>query len=257
MGDRPRVCMICANFRPAVGGVEKQAEALARALLAEGGEAFVLTERVEGLPRREDVDGLHVLREIRGPARRYVYGPGYLVSTARFLWRERKRYDIIHCHGMYIHTAAAVLAAKVLNKRVVVKIACGGAFGDIAGMRRLKGTRFLLSVCRHADRFIAVSRETRNELRAVGVREARIAAIPNFVDTGVFRPTAAAEKAALRRTLGLPPSGAIVASVGRLAPQKGIGILLDAWARLGADLGAVLVIVGDGASRAELECRAG
>ncbi|MEI6634084.1 MAG: glycosyltransferase [Chlamydiota bacterium] len=257
MGDSPRVCMICANFRPAVGGAEKQAEALARALLAEGGEAFVLTQRVEGLPLREVMDGLAVCREIYAPARRWRYGIGYLASTARFLLRERRRYEIIHCHGMYIHTAAAVLAAKALNKRVVVKIACGGAFGDIAGMRRLKGARVLLAISTRADRFVAVSRETGDELRAIGVREALIAAIPNFVDTGAFRPARAAEKAALRRALGLPPSGAIVASVGRLSPQKELACLLDAWARLGDDRGAALVVVGDGASRAELECMAG
>lgn len=39
----PRVCMVVCNFSPAVGGTERQAEALARGLLAEGGETFVLT----------------------------------------------------------------------------------------------------------------------------------------------------------------------------------------------------------------------
>lgn len=250
----PRVCMVVAQFRPAVGGAERQAEALARALEARGGEAFVLTERVEGLPRREDVDGLRVLRDIRGPTRRYAYGPGYLASTARALWRERKRYDIIHCHGMYLHTAAAVCAAGIMDKRVVVKIACGGAFGDIAGMERLKGARALLSLCRRAARFVAVSRETAGELRRLGVGEARIAMIPNFVDASAFRPAGPEEKAALRRALGFPSAGGLVVSVGRLAPQKGTSCLLDAWgivSRRGGD--AVLAIAGDGPSRAELE----
>lgn len=119
----PRVCMVVCNFSPAVGGAERQAEALARRLLAEGGETFVLTQRADGLPREETVGGLRVLRELGGPGRRGLEGIGYLLGAARLLLRQRRRYDVIHCHGMYLHTAAAVLVARAAGKRVVVKIA--------------------------------------------------------------------------------------------------------------------------------------
>lgn len=256
MCKSPRVCMVIAHFRPAVGGAEKQAEALARGIMAAGSEAFVLTQRAEGLPRAEVIDGLRILREMGGPARRILQGVGYLFSVARVLLRERKRYDIIHCHMMYLHAAAAVPVARALGKRVVVKIACGGMHGDIAGMRRLKGARLWLALCRGADRFVAVSRETADELCGVGVDARRIVMIPNFVDTDSFRPADPERKAALRRALGFPTTGLLVVFVGRLVPQKGIETLLDAWARVASRPDAVLLLVGEGPSRDELDRRA-
>lgn len=44
--------------------------------------------------------------------------------------------------------------------------------------------------------------------------------------------------------------------VGRLSPEKGVGVLLDAWPRMAAGTGLELVIIGDGPGRAELERRA-
>lgn len=249
----PRVCMVVCNFSPAVGGAERQAEALARRLLAEGGETFVLTQRADGLPREETVGGLRVLRELGGPGRRGLEGIGYLLGAARLLLRQRRRYDVIHCHGMYLHTAAAVLVARAAGKRVVVKIACGGGYGDLAAMRRHKGGRALIAICRGADRFVAVSSEIAGELRAAGVRAARIAAMPPLADTERFRPAGTAEKAALRGALGLTVPGPLVTFVGRLAPQKGLGTLLDAWGHAAHGSRASLLLVGDGPARSELE----
>lgn len=252
----PRVCMVVCNFSPAVGGTERQAEALARGLLAEGGETFVLTQRAAGLPREEISGGLRVLRRLGGPERRGIEGIGYLLGAARLLLRERRRYDLIHCHGIYLHTVAAVLVARAAGKRVVVKAACGGAYGDLAAMRRHKGGRALIAICRAADRFVAVSSEIADELRAAGVPARRIVAMPPLLDTERFRPAETAEKAALRGALGLPASGLLVSSVGRLAPQKGLGTLLDAWGRLVDRPRATLLLVGDGPARGELERRA-
>jgi glycosyltransferase involved in cell wall biosynthesis len=44
--------------------------------------------------------------------------------------------------------------------------------------------------------------------------------------------------------------------VGRISPEKGVDILVEAWRRIAAKTTLELVIIGDGASRAELERRA-
>ncbi|MGI8576369.1 MAG: glycosyltransferase family 4 protein [Nocardioidaceae bacterium] len=72
------------------------------------------------------------------------------------------------------------------------------------------------------------------------------------VDTAVFRP--AADKALLRRELGLEPARQVVLAVSRLVARKGHDVLIAAWpAILARCPGAVLLIVGDGAQRARLQ----
>jgi glycosyltransferase involved in cell wall biosynthesis len=71
------------------------------------------------------------------------------------------------------------------------------------------------------------------------------------------RPRPSHRTAALRAEFGAEPGQAIVLAVGRLAAQKGFGLLLDAAARW-RDIQPepLLVIVGTGPLAAELESRA-
>jgi glycosyltransferase involved in cell wall biosynthesis len=51
------------------------------------------------------------------------------------------------------------------------------------------------------------------------------------------------------------PEGGLIVSVGRLSPEKGHAMLLDAFARLRRNRPARLVILGEGSERAHLEAR--
>ena len=65
----PRVVVLTPFFRPIVGGVESNAERLARYLASAGFGVVVLTKRLTSdLPEREDSDGATIIRI--GP-----YGP--------------------------------------------------------------------------------------------------------------------------------------------------------------------------------------
>ncbi len=72
--------------------------------------------------------------------------------------------------------------------------------------------------------------------------------VPLGVDTTVFHPERRVRRADTRRAAGLPaqPLGIFV---GRLAREKHLEVLLDAWADVEARAGARLLIVGDGPSR--------
>jgi glycosyltransferase involved in cell wall biosynthesis len=75
----------------------------------------------------------------------------------------------------------------------------------------------------------------------------RVHVVVNAVDTDVFVPRA---RAGLRQELGLSPTGALVAVVGRLDRNKGTAVALEGIARL-TDVSAV--VVGDGPDRGKLE----
>ncbi len=86
----------------------------------------------------------------------------------------------------------------------------------------------------HAERFIAPFRTSPDDIFIA----------PQAVEADLFgRQVSAEEITAFRAEHGLGP-GPLALFSGRLVPEKGVGVLLDAWSRLGAD--ATLVIAGDG-----------
>jgi len=75
-----------------------------------------------------------------------------------------------------------------------------------------------------------------------------VAIVPQYgVDPREFRPR---PRVACRRAMGWPVSGKVVGFVGRFVPEKGIGTLVFAVARLGP--GVRLVLAGSGPMEAEL-----
>lgn len=103
-----------------------------------------------------------------------------------------------------------------------------------------------------ADGLVAVDEEVLESLvDDVGLDSKHLAmtVVPNPVDGDLIRSLASAER---RDRVGEP----IVASVGRLAPQKNHALLLEAFARIADATRARLVLVGDGPLRDQLERRA-
>lgn len=87
-------------------------------------------------------------------------------------------------------------------------------------------------------------------LRHEGVREAQVVYIPN----GVNPLAQAFDKQACRRQLEIPPTAQVIASIGRLVPQKGFDCLLRAFRIVAAQFpDACLLIIGQGAQFAKLQ----
>ncbi len=92
----------------------------------------------------------------------------------------------------------------------------------------------------------------RSELHAAGFRGLRVVA--RGVDTALFTPTRRSDT--LRAQWGCEPSTPVVLYVGRLAPEKNLGVLMAAFDRLSQFAPtARLLLVGDGPDRAALQRR--
>jgi len=102
------------------------------------------------------------------------------------------------------------------------------------------------------DRVIVFSDRQAELLARLGVREERLAVIPNGVDTDRWQPAPTgaitAELAQLRRRF---QGRRVFLYMGRLATEKNVEALLKAW-RLVRPQGCVLLIVGDGPLRGSL-----
>jgi glycosyltransferase involved in cell wall biosynthesis len=223
----------------------------------------VVTRLGEAAWPREEVleDGIRVVRvPPPGPARtgKYLMVPAAL----RALAREGPRHDVLVVRGTRILGLPGLVAARALGLAVVMQPevngemsgeaytwgkawANGPAGGAVRGVVALRN-RWL----RDADAFVAMSWLIREEMRAAGVAEERIALIPHGVDTERFRPAGPGERDVLRAGLGLP-SGVLAVYTGRLLRGKGLETLLEAFASVATvERDLHLVLVGSGAGQA-------
>lgn len=174
-------------------------------------------------------------------------GPGDLRAWAR-LRAAAAGADVVHAHGLRAG-AFAVLAARsrVRRPRVVVTL----HNRPVGGMRVQRVAHALERiVARGADAVLGVSSDLVASARERGARLTERALVP-------APPSAAGsvDPGAVRVGLGLAPDDVLVLTVARLAPQKGLGTLLDVAESLAAgEAGRVLTwcIAGGGPLHAEL-----
>jgi len=100
-----------------------------------------------------------------------------------------------------------------------------------------------------ADRVVVPSRPIQSLLESYGVTRP-IEVVPTRVR---LRPGSPADGSAMRSALGIPPSARVLINVGRLAQEKNVGLLLEAFARASDPARDHLLLVGDGPLRAPLE----
>ncbi len=228
-----RICLICSQFYPIIGGTERQVQRLAEKLALTGQPVFVLTTQPGAAPSQEMINGVPIYRYLPGG-----FGGGRIASLCRtielvaremyFLFRHRRKYDIIHAQQAFYLTIGAIIMAKLLGKKVIFKIGCGGEMGDLALNSQSKIGTLNFKVLRSADAFVAISNQIEAELLAFNFTREKIIKIPNGVDLELFLPVAPEAKLDLKKKLGLP-SKDIIVSVTRTDRQKRPDILLSAW----------------------------
>ncbi len=228
------------------GGMQRQAVRLAGRLVARGLRvSFVSTAAPRDLPARagRPVPGLPGAPVLRVPTTR----PPLFEAAARAWLAARGGADVLYAVGWNAACHAARLSERT-GAPVVVKYACAGAHGDFAWVARTPGA---LALLQRAARHVVLSGAIEAEALAAGLPAARLVAIPNGVDLAAW--AAAAPPAPLPWGEG----ARVVLFLGRLAVQKRVDVLLDAFARvLDRVPDARLALAGDGPLRRALEERA-
>ncbi len=109
-------------------------------------------------------------------------------------------------------------------------------------------------VLRHFDHLVAVSAATRQGMTRAGIPRSRITLLYNAIDTGTWKPSPGSRAARqMKRELGVPLESRLVGFVGRLSPEKNVGLALEAIGRVCRRRSDVqMLVVGDGAVEADL-----
>ena len=140
---------------------------------------------------------------------------------------------ILQCHDWA--TALAGVAARRLLRRPLV-------FNVHLPQREPRAVAMENIGLMAADIVIVNSRAVREEIEGRKLPVRRIEIVPNGVDLDVFRPGE-----------GWPAHSGYVLFAGRLVPQKGVDVLIRAFAVLLHRLDAKLVVAGDGPLELYLE----
>src|SRR5579872_3808614 len=252
------VLLISDSYPPIIGGSEVEAQRVASALIKRGHRVQVLCAGGPPMPPvREWIDPAGVpvrilTRRSRGRAKDLVFA----LEVAWAIWRDRNRYDVVYFLMQGLHLAAGLPVAHWLGKTIVMKF---GGSGVIPLMRGSRAGRVELGWLRRwAARLMVLNDAMIEEGIADGFQRQQFTWMPNPVDVAESRPAQPGETAAWRTQHGIPPRACVTIYVGRLSSEKGLPGLVRGFAltaRSSSD--AMLVLVGDGPQRAELEALAG
>ena len=240
---RRRILQVCGS---AAGGVRAHLADCARLLAADGHD--VIVEAPAAVLDTLDVEPARAEALEIGP--RPSLNDSLAVARLRRLGR---RADVVHAHGL----RAGALAALALGRRrrgrtrLVVtlhNLTIGGR------LTTLVGERLERLIARRADLILAVSPDLAERARELGAPRVELAIIPAAPPQ---QPTEPAPSDPAAPEEAWPQEGARLLTVARLAPQKGLPLLLEAAAILSREVDAgrlaafTWALAGDGPGREE------
>ena len=203
--------------------------------LAQRHRVVVITSALSGLPRREVVRGVEVLRvRVMGRRDREVASLSSLLSFPPAVWRavaslRAERFDVMNGHFAVPTGPASVLTAKMLGIPHVLSLHGGDIFDP---SKRLSPHRFapvravVRGVLNHSDTVIAQSKDTHDNAR----HYYRYGGPLEIIPLGIPQPTV---QQASRAELGLPEHAFLGVTVGRIIARKGIDQLIRILASRG------------------------
>ena len=257
-------------FLPALegGGAEQVMLQLAGALALRGHDVYLMVAKPGGalsgrIPKGVNVITLHRASSLaargyflrHGDARLQAFAswPGLLDFTPVLAATlDAARLDALLCST--IGAAAELVAAALSCARVSTRLVLRES--NMVGTKRQgqagRVTRLRRAYAR-AAKVVAVSHRVAQDLvDTLGMDPRRIVVIPNPLDLARLRGLARQEPPHPWFTEDVP----IVLAVGRLVPQKGFDMLLEAAALVRRQLAVRLVILGEGPQRGKLKDQA-
>ncbi len=247
------IVLICHSYPPVIGGSELEAQRVCAALIQRGYTVKVVCAGGDPMPAVRDwIDPEGVPVRIyagnwQGWMRDFVFG---LRVGAMLLW-ERRQYQIAYFLMQGFHLATGLPAARLAGKSIVMKVGGSGVIpvmaGSAAGRLELRWLR------QWAARIMILNEGMREEALQEGFPAEQLCWMPNPVDTEKFAPCDPAARLERRARFGIPATAPVALYCGRLAPEKALPSLMDAFALVVKRIPeAVLVLVGDGPLRAPL-----
>src|SRR5882672_5577968 len=249
---------LASEFPPAkIFGLGRYVHDLARAQVRRGHDVHVVTNSLSGKDQDVEVHGIHFPSPPMPAdgATQVIQFNACLFERVMELKDQLREPSAVIAHD-WLTMLAAHAARKQLGGRLILTMhdtVIGKTFGKMNNE-----DKFIALVerwgCQEADRVIPVSNHVRNELQRVYEADpARLHVVPCGVDPSWFETVDPQYLRDLRGTLG-KTGDFLVTYVGRLDPEKGIDVLVEAFASLAIRHPSLfLLIAGKGNEQPKLE----
>jgi glycosyltransferase involved in cell wall biosynthesis len=250
------VAVVTETYPPEINGVARTVGLMVEALRERGHEVQLIRPRQRGERAASPDDAQRDLRVpgVPIPFYRHLqmgFAPPRLLHGEWTRWRP----DVVHVVTEGPLGWAAVSTARSLGIPICSDFHTNFhsysrhyGFGMLAGVV----SRYLRALHNRTDRTLVPTAEMRSNLEALGFE--RVTVVGRGVDTWLFSPARRSQR--LRATWGCRGAETVVMHVGRLAPEKNLGLFVDAALAMRAiDASMRVVLVGDGPQSAELRSR--
>lgn len=251
-----RLAVVTETYPPEINGVARTVGLMVEALRERGHEVQLIRprQRDERTPSQETGPELKLVPGMPIPFYRHLrmgFAPPRLLSTAWTKWRP----DLVHVVTEGPLGWAAVGAATRLGIPICSDFHTNfHSYSRHYGMGVFAGivARCLRSLHNRTDCTLVPTSEMQSNLESLGFESIKV--VGRGVDAWLFSPARRSER--LRATWGCRGGETVALYVGRIAPEKNLGLFIRAaLAMRAADPGVRVVLVGDGPQAAELRAR--
>jgi glycosyltransferase involved in cell wall biosynthesis len=257
-----RIALVTETYPPDINGVSQTLQRLTEGLHDRGHEIFIVRPQPQLLALEGDPGSLGDQGDSSQVSQVMVRGlPIPMYNDLRFglpakgfltrLWSSR-RPDLVHIATEGPLGWSAMQAAKKLKIPTTSDFRTNfHAYSAFYKLGWLKGTivRYLRKFHNATSRTMVPTEELRESLASQGFR--RLTVVPRGIDTMLFSP--ARRSALLRQSWGATDKTLVVLSVGRLAAEKNLDLVIETFRQLrSGEVEVKLVFVGDGPLRQKL-----
>jgi glycosyltransferase involved in cell wall biosynthesis len=230
----PGLLVCLSYYHPNVSGLTISAAEQAEAFVRKGHPAAVIAARPNGTAAREEINGVRVFRSwMAGRIGKAPVMPLYPLT----MWRALDGMAMVGIHMPCPEAGMAAMIARLRGRRVIISYVTSISTADRASriVRAIAGLSHLVAGLL-ADRIQVVSKDYADNSTFCRLfkKKLRYAVIPT-----PFPPEDQLFQA-LKRPKGDGPLH--IGYVGRLARQKSLGVLLDAFERLSDAVGREVVL---------------
>ena len=237
-----KIAMHCVYFPPEVGGLESHVYYLCRGLVEQGHEVAVVTSKsLPGLPAKEMMDGIFVLRTWM-PGRNTLGWCLHAASSTPRMGALSRHVDVVHAQAFQ-----SVLPAVVAKKSSDVPVVTTWHTSHFLKRAESPFWRPIFQkMIRWSDFNLAASREIAAVAESIAP-EAAVEALTNGVETSFFRRVDPTLEPTERKRIIVPR---------RLFEKNGVEYFIRAFPRIAAAVDVEAVVIGDGPERGRLEALA-
>ena len=246
-----RIAFVTDSYHPTVDGVVTIIDIIRDSLVRMGHEVFIIAPD----PGEKDrIEGVYYFPAIKYRAYEGYFLPIFPSNKIEIL--EKIKPDVIHIYGIALMALKGYIAAYTLKKPVVLTMTTMVTDTleyylpiklPVDIVEKLAWI-YISKILSHCSGVITHTQPIMDELKAHGVKPREERIIPAGIDIETFRPLD--DPMAMRKQLGIEGK-TVLMHVGRVSYEKHIDDIVRALASF--DENTVLVIVGDGPARAEVE----